>query len=81
MALTDYITVQHKVLCNSSYKLDDGPAWPKHVINLHEGVEHSLIWPIICEAALKTVLHIIKGMAYRILYSQNDSITCHCQYI
>jgi hypothetical protein len=38
--------------------------WPKHVRNLYEGIEYTLIWPMIFEATLKTVLHLhIKAMA------------------
>jgi hypothetical protein len=54
MALMGYITLQHKIVCNSSYIPDDGPVWPRHVTDLHEGSEYALIWPIICEATLKT---------------------------
>jgi hypothetical protein len=50
-------TVQHKNVCKSSYTPDDGPVWPNLVMNLHDGTEHVLSQPIICEAAFKTVLH------------------------
>jgi hypothetical protein len=37
---------------------DEGPVWPKHVVSLHASMDQMVIRPMICEVALKTVLHI-----------------------
>jgi hypothetical protein len=51
------ITVQCNNLRKSSCIPDDGLVWPKHFMNLHETLDYVVIPPIICEVALKNLLH------------------------
>jgi hypothetical protein len=43
-------TVEHKNVRKSPYTPDDGPVWPKHIINLHGGTEYVLFRLIFCTA-------------------------------